>query len=79
MADGIRIKRRMLVRTLNEGEYFADILTNLRDPRQYFIYVVQRNGSADVLAMGCCDSENEAVACASRVIEQLQAARAASA
>ena len=62
----------MLVRTINSGDYYADILTSPRNPEPYFIYVVQRQGSADVLAMGCCHSEKEAVASASDAVRLLR-------
>ena len=60
------------MRTLNQDDYYADILTSMRAPSPYFIYVVQRHGSTDVLAMGCCDSEKEAVACATDVMDHLR-------
>lgn len=66
------IYRPMLVRTLDQGDFYADILTGLRAPEPYFIYVVQRRGSADVLAMGHCHSEKEAVAVAKKTIERLR-------
>jgi hypothetical protein len=58
---------------LKYGEYYADILTSWRDGRAFFVYVVQRHGSADVLAMGSCESEQEAIAFAEEAISHLRA------
>lgn len=44
---------------LTHGNYYADLLRDRRD-RHLWIYVVQREGSADVLAMGACASEQAA-------------------
>ncbi len=57
---------------LQFGELYADILTDFRDSPPLFIYVVQRHGSAEILAMGGCNSEEEATACATNAIEQFR-------
>ncbi len=63
---------------VNYGDYYADILPDWRTVRPYFVYVVQRQGSPEILAMGSCESEEEAVKFATDVIGQLRA-KAASA
>ena len=57
---------------LKHGRFYADILTDWRDPRPCFIYVVQRHGSAEILAMGACNSEEEAIEYATDAIEHFR-------
>ena len=44
---------------LTHGPFYADIIPDRHD-RNLWMYVVQREGSADVLGMGACDSERTA-------------------
>lgn len=58
------------------GEYYADILAAGEDSRPYFAYVVQKRGSADVLALGWCETEAEAIQAARHVISTFCVERA---
>ncbi len=42
------------------GEMYADILVDRRGAGDVWMYVVQREGQPDILAMGSCASETEA-------------------
>ena len=52
------------------GELYADILVDRRGPRDVWMYVIQREGSPDILAMGSCDSEKEARKTASDALQR---------
>ena len=57
------------------GPFYADILRDRRDPN-IWIYVVQREGSADILAMGTCTSEQLARDISTARMRDLSAAAA---
>ena len=45
--------------TCTHGTYFSDIIRDCRGP-DLWLYVVQRHGARDILAMGSCTSEKAA-------------------
>jgi hypothetical protein len=59
------------------GDFYADILPDRKHPGSIWLYVVQRSGSKDVLAMGSSRSEGEAEADALETIRDLRKAVAA--
>src|SRR5438067_1447949 len=60
------------VTRLKHGEYYADIVPDhrgrVRGRTRLWFYVVQRHGSPDILAIGSCGSEQEAVDSATEAI-----------
>ena len=58
---------------LTHGNYYADIVRDRRD-LNVWIYVVQREASTDVLAMGSCHSEQAAREVATHRMRELAAA-----
>jgi len=63
---------------LTHGDLYADLVRDRRD-RDLWLYVIQREHSADVLAMGSCSSEQAARETATRLMQDLVAARSDSA
>ena len=57
----------MSVIHLTHGDLYADLVRDRRAP-EIWLYVIQREGSADVLAMGSCASEKGARAIATRLM-----------
>lgn len=55
---------------ITHGSLFADILVDRRGPYDIWIYVVQRQSSPEVLAMGSCNSEEEARSAATSAMRQ---------
>ena len=45
---------------ITHGNLYADILLDRRGVEDIWIYVIQRAGSPEILAMGSCRSEAEA-------------------
>jgi hypothetical protein len=62
---------------VSRGNLYADILRDTRGPSDIWIYVVQREGSPDVLAMGTCASREEAESVAAKVMRQFRVASSA--
>lgn len=62
----------MSPRRLTRGNIFADILRDRRGPADVWIYVVQREGSADILAMGTCHTEDDAIQAATHAMAQFR-------
>ena len=65
------------VTRLKHGEFYADILPDRRGQncgkrpgRLIWFYVVQRHGSPDILAIGSCASEQEAINSAAEAIRE---------
>jgi hypothetical protein len=56
---------------------FADLLVDRRGPSDVWMYVVQRRGQPDILAMGSCQSEDEARETATRLLRQFTSRNAA--
>jgi hypothetical protein len=50
----------MALYRIDHGNLYADILLDRRNPTDIWIYVIQRQGSPEILAMGSCSSEAEA-------------------
>jgi hypothetical protein len=61
------------------GNLYADILVDRRVSPEIWLYVVQREGSPEVLAMGSCASEDEAKKVAQDALSQFRADAASSA
>ena len=61
------------------GDLYADVLHDTRGPTELWLYVVQREGSPEVLAMGQCSSEESAKDLARKYMHQFGAASSASA
>lgn len=57
------------VRVTN-GSVLADILVDCRAPSDIWMYVVQRQGSPDIMAMGSCNSEPETRTAANQAVRQ---------
>lgn len=55
---------------LTRGNVYAEIMVDRRGPYDVWMYVVQREGSSEIIAMGSCHTENEARAVASHALEQ---------
>ncbi len=55
---------------LTRGNLYADIMVDRRGPSDMWMYVVQREGSPEILAMGSCQSEDEARAAAAQSMKQ---------
>lgn len=58
---------------IHHGEVFADVLVDRRGPCDIWMYVIQREGKPDILAMGSCHSEAEARETAANVLRQFKA------
>jgi hypothetical protein len=54
---------------LRFGVFYADIIPDEREPG-LFQYVIQREGSPDVLALGACNSQDAACALADRLMRE---------
>ncbi len=63
---------------LRRGEYFADIIRDKQYP-DIWMYVVQRQGSSEILALGSCHSKEEARTAAGEAIGSLLARKLAAA
>ncbi len=61
------------------GDFYADILPDRHHPGSVWLYVVQRQGSRDVLAMGSSRTETDAEANALETIRDLRKAASANA
>ncbi len=57
---------------LKRGDFFADIIVSTHAGEQIWMYVVQRYGSKEILAMGSCHSEDYAISTASDAIDELR-------
>jgi hypothetical protein len=57
----------------HHGPFYTDIVADPHGSGVWF-YVVQRTGSADILAIGSCDSEEAARKVATATMKQLSAA-----
>jgi len=55
---------------ITRGSLYADILVDRRGPTDIWIYVVQREGNPEILAMGSCHSESEAREAATHALQQ---------
>ena len=62
---------------ITRDNLFADILVDRRGPVDIWVYVVQREGQPDILAMGSCHSEAEARQVAAHALRQFKADSAA--
>ncbi len=58
---------------VSRDDLFADILVDRRAPTDVWVYVVQREGSPEILAMGSCNSQEKAVAVATELLSQFRA------
>jgi hypothetical protein len=58
---------------VSRGNVFADILVDRRAPQDVWVYVVQREGSPEILAMGSCQSKEKAIEVASELLMQFRA------
>lgn len=58
---------------LIDGAFYADILRDRHD-RDIWVYVIQIQGSADILAVGMCSSEQAACETATIRMRELAAA-----
>ncbi len=56
---------------LHTGPFFADIIHDQHDTN-IWIYVVQREGSPDILALGSCTTETGARDVAQRIMKDMQ-------
>ncbi len=63
---------------LTRGNVYADILLDRRGPKDIWMYVVQREGSPEILAMGSCRTEAECRKTAAQALKQFES-RSASA
>lgn len=57
---------------LRAGEYFADLVQDRRDP-ELWVYVVQREGSTEVLALGTAIGEQATRQLANKILADLAA------
>ena len=57
---------------LTHGDLYADIVRDRRD-RELWLYVIQREGSTEVLAMGSCLGEEPARVLAMKIMRDLAA------
>lgn len=57
---------------VTRDDLFADILVDRRAPDDIWFYVVQRQGSPEILAMGTCDSQEKATQLATEVLAQFR-------
>jgi hypothetical protein len=57
---------------LKHREFYADVICDWRDREPVWIYVVQRHGSPEILAMGSCNSQEEAIEYATEAIGQFR-------
>ncbi len=58
---------------LAHGSLFADVLRVPSDcDRQVWVYIVQRHGSPDILAMGTCPTEKGARELAQKIMKEMQ-------
>ncbi len=55
---------------LTQGLLYADLVVDRRSPQPVWMYVVQRKGSPEVLALGSCLSEQEARDTAKRFMKE---------
>jgi hypothetical protein len=53
---------------LKYGEFYADVVSDRLGSESFWIYVVQRHGSPEILAMGSCASEELAIQTAADAI-----------
>jgi len=57
---------------LTRGNLFADVLRVRREPGDVWVYIVQRKGLPDILAMGTCPTQEQATESALKIIEDLR-------
>ena len=55
---------------ITHGNVYADILRDRRGPEDIWIYVIQRQGSPDILAMGTCATEADARKVANKALRE---------
>jgi hypothetical protein len=71
------------VTRLKHGQFYADIVPDrrarARGRTRLWFYVVQRHGSPDILAIGSCASEQEAVDSATEAIGEYRKGSASTA
>ena len=65
------------VNRVERGEYAADILQGSSTSDRFWYYVLQRNGSREIIDIARFDSKEEAMDAAREVIEKLHHAAAA--
>ena len=58
---------------VTRDDLFADILVDRRAPADIWIYVLQREGSPEILAMGTCNSKEKAMSVATELLSQFRA------
>ncbi len=58
---------------VTRDDLFADILVDRRAPDDVWVYVVQRLGSPEILAMGTCSSQEKATQLATELLNQFRA------
>ncbi len=63
---------------LKSGDYYADLIPDKQFPG-IWIYVVQRQGSPEILALGSCHSQEEARTAAKEAIGSLLTRKVAAA
>ncbi len=56
---------------LTREELFADILVDRRSAETRYVYIVQREGSAEILSMGSYETEAECIEMAKGVLSQM--------
>jgi hypothetical protein len=63
---------------IRRGQYFADVLKDARSPSEVWHWIVQREHSNEIVAMGQETSEDEARQCAEQNIAKLDRKQTAS-
>ena len=63
--------------TIRQGNYLADIITDRLNPGEAFHYVVQGQGSFDVLSWGVEPTMEQALSCSGSIMAELAATRGA--
>ena len=62
----------MAATRLTRGNLFADVLRVRHEPGDVWVYIVQRKGLPDILAMGTCPTQQEAKDLALKIIEEFR-------
>ncbi len=61
---------------ITAGNHYADIVQDRRDSHLW-VYVIQREGSSEVLAMGTCTDETQCKELAQRILTDITGSAAA--
>ena len=57
---------------LHRGPLFADVLRVRHEPEEVWVYIVQRKGLPDILAMGTCPTQAEAKKLALKMMDEFK-------